>query len=529
MSIKIKASLGSKGAAEGTLANLKMRTHVMKRRSTEWRHRLSSAIVSGVLWLLCPVAMPAVPQLGDLDGDNQVTVLDLVRIANHVNRSQPLSDNLLLLADVNQDGFINDGDLRVVSNIILGFSAVPSLPLTTVRQLSPADGEANVAVTRETVFTLTFPLSESSIPTRANLYAEFGGRKILSRIQPSSDRKTITLFYTEPLPGSARMRVTFDPSGLKDIFGRELDLDGNGVPGGVLESTFDTLSITPVSNTAIIGRVFASELSASPGFAGTPVNKPLERVRVTVDGREQDLQTFTDAEGNFKLSPVPAGRFFVHVDGRTAIGSTWPGGAYYPVVGKAWEAIAGKEDNLAGGDGQIFLPLVRANTLQTVSATEVTKITFPAEVLRDHPELTGVELLVPPNNLLDENGARGGKLGIAPVPPDRLPQKLPPGLEFNIVFTVQSDGPQNFDQPVPVRFPNLADPKTGLKLAPGEKTALWSFNHDLGEWEIVGPATVTADGNFIETDLGVGIRQPGWGGFNPGTQTTTSPVNPDDT
>ena len=32
---------------------------------------------------------------------------------------------------------------------------------------------------------------------------------------------------------------------------------------------------------------------------------------------EQTLRAVTDTNGNFKLAPVPAGRFFVHIDGRT--------------------------------------------------------------------------------------------------------------------------------------------------------------------------------------------------------------------
>jgi len=45
---------------------------------------------------------------------------------------------------------------------------------------------------------------------------------------------------------------------------------------------------------------------------------------------------------------------------------------------------------------------------------------------------------------------------------------------------VQTDGPRNFDRPVPVRFPNLPDATTGEKLPPGAKSALWSFITTLG-------------------------------------------------
>src|SRR5262249_46219418 len=140
----------------------------------------------------------------------------------------------------------------------------------------------------------------------------------------------------------------------------------------------------------------------------------------------------------------------------------------------------------AGGTGEIFLPFIQADALKTVSETEETKITFVPSVVAANPALAGVEVRVPPNDLFSDNGTRGGKVGIAPVPPDRLPEPLPAGLNLPIVITIQTDGPQNFDRPVPVRFPNLPDPKTGVKLPPGAKTVLWSFNHDTGRWESQG-------------------------------------------
>lgn len=208
------------------------------------------------------------------------------------------------------------------------------------------------------------------------------------------------------------------------------------------------------------------------------------------------------------------------MDGRTATGSRWPSGTYYPFVGKAWEAVAGRTDNLAGGTGEIFLPRIPAGALQPVGAETTTVVTFPPEVLTAQPALAGVQLEVPPNALFADNGTRGGRLGMAPVAPDRLPEPLPPGLNLPLVITLQSDGPMNFDRPVPVRFPNLPDPVTGMTLAPGARTAIWSFNHDLGRWEIAAPARVTADGNLVVSDPGTGIRQPGWNGTAPGTWPT---------
>lgn len=92
---------------------------------------------------------------------------------------------------------------------------------------------------------------------------------------------------------------------------------------------------------------------------------------------------------------------------------------------------------------------------------------------------------------------------ISPVPPARL-------------FALPAIASHAFPT-VPVRFPNLPDPVTGVKLPAGAKTVLWSFNHDTGRWEAQGTATITGDGNFAETDPGVGVRQPGWHGVAPGS------------
>jgi hypothetical protein len=241
-------------------------------------------------------------------------------------------------------------------------------PLTTLREASPKNGEGDVAVTRRTIFRFTQPLAAATIFDLSRVHADFGGRRLLSRVELSSDRRTATLFYLENLPSSARVRVTFDGTGLSDFLGRAVDLDGDGQPRGGVQLDFDTLSITPVPATAVIGHVFASDKIAGPSNTDF-VNRPLAGVTITVDGAEETLRTTTDATGFFRLEPAPAGRFFVLVDGRTA--SNVPTGAHYPFVGKAWEAVAGRTDNLAAGTGEIFLPLIAIGTLQPV--TEVHK------------------------------------------------------------------------------------------------------------------------------------------------------------
>ena len=482
-------------------------------------------LLTGLAFLPCSFA--AERPLGDIDGDGVVSVLDIVNLNTHASKQGTLEEGKKIYADLNQDGVINDADREMMVKGILETETPENLPLAKVREASPTSGESNVAVTRETILYLTMPLSSNATIDTSKLYAKFGDRKLLTRAELSSDKRKVTVFYLEPIPTSATITVYLDSTGLSDLVNRPIDADGDGLAGGIYTTSFTTLGITALPGTGVVGRVVASEKASN----GDDV--PIAGAIITVDGMEESLRTLTDANGNFTLSPAPAGSFFVHIDGREApIGGQdmtkpFTERDYYPFVGKKWYAEAGNSQNKSGdiddtpnqggGTGVIYLPLVKAGSLKTVSATETTVVTAPPI---DDPSLNekmqGVKLEVPAGSLFSDDGSKGGSVGIAPVEPDRLPSPLPEGLDLPLVITVQTDGPTNFDRPVPVTFPNLPDPVTGEKLGPGEKSALWSFNHDTGKWEIVGPMTVTEDGDFVETDAGVGLLQPGWHGTRPG-------------
>jgi hypothetical protein len=477
-------------------------------------HLRNKGLVATWLWwlgMVCP--LHAADQLGDLDNDGVATARDLVLLRGHLTGAAPLPPEKAVLADINGDGAVNQADVDELIREILQTREPEMLPSASVRETSPMNGEADCALTRETVVYFSMPLSPTASLDTTRFYAHFGGRKILGRVELSSDRRKATLFHLQPLPSNARVQVVLDGAGLTDLLGRPVALSQGSEGDGIFRMAFDTLSITPIEGTAISGRVFASE--PGQGANGVTVDVPLAGVTVTVDGAEQTLRAVTDAMGNFTLSPCPAGSFFVHVDGRTSPQSSYPNGDYYPSVGKRWDAIAGSDENLAGNSddterGTIYLPRIRTGSMNAVSQTQDTVVEMPPSVLSEHPELEGLRLEVPANSLFADDGTRGGRVGIAPVPPDRLPSPLPLGLNPPLVITIQTDGATNFDRPVPVTFPNLPDPDTGRVLEPGETTALVSFNHDTGEWDVVGGMTVSEDGLTIITDRGVGVLQPGW-------------------
>jgi len=60
---------------------------------------------------------------GDVDGDGDVTVLDVLAIVNDILHIIPLSGEALIAADCNGDGQINVLDVIGVINVILGISS----------------------------------------------------------------------------------------------------------------------------------------------------------------------------------------------------------------------------------------------------------------------------------------------------------------------------------------------------------------------------------------------------------------------
>jgi hypothetical protein len=231
-----------------------------------------------------------------------------------------------------------------------------SQPLTRVTLTSPLEGEQGVAVTRETIITFSNPLASDAVVDGSVINVTQGGSALAARYEISEDRRKVRVFYSNKLPSNSRINVRFAGSLVNDLLGRAIDADRDGEAGGDLEFFFDTLNTVSFANTAVCGRVFASQLA--PGNDSESVNVPLGGVKVSVDGQEDTLFTFTDEFGDFRLDNAPAGRFFVHIDGREVLrevdGIRYPDLAYYPNVGKAWVSIPNEEVNI----GEVYLPLI---------------------------------------------------------------------------------------------------------------------------------------------------------------------------
>jgi alpha-tubulin suppressor-like RCC1 family protein len=460
--------------------------------------------------------------LGDVNGDEEINVKDFVMIVNHIQGIEYLTDtSKILQADANGDGLVNSYDLEESMKYRFGKANIPQLPLATVLNTSPYNGEADVSLSREFVVQFSMPIHEdtnlskilscnSNFPTTAKL---------------SGNRMKATLYLNgSRWSQNSEITVTLETKDLKDVLGRQFSVDSK------LQWSFTTVSTSGSDpSTSVSGYVFDSDDSNG--------EKPLEGVIISVPGKEEELNATTNSDGYFQLSGVPAGRFFVNVDGREVsvagedTSKLWSTRSYYAFVGKAWEATLGKDVNATrygsynengiyqpdNRDGKIFLPLIKSGALKTVDPNADTNISFVGGYLDDVNEsvrvmMQATSLSIPRGSLISDSGIPGGSVGIAPVAVDRLPEPLPDGLDLPLVITIQTDGATNFDRPIPATFPNADN------LEPGAKSALWSFDHDKGKWEISGPMTVSEDGLTISTDPGVGIRQPGWHGSAPGAQ-----------
>jgi hypothetical protein len=80
------------------------------------------------LAIAMPITVHAWPQrLGDLDGDGKATVVDLMLLLGHVNKTAPLSAALTLFADINQDGVVDNKDVAMLIDAIMGKTTLPAL------------------------------------------------------------------------------------------------------------------------------------------------------------------------------------------------------------------------------------------------------------------------------------------------------------------------------------------------------------------------------------------------------------------
>lgn len=500
--------------------------------------KLTSTCLSALVVLALAGSAFAQATAGDTDRDLDTDLTDFKKLVECATGPGGEVSPECTVANLDGSGGVDLLDFAVLQR---AFS-----PWSRITEMSPANAEDMVALTRETIITIPNGVDAATV-SNDNVFATFGGTKLTllndaPRVTP--DGKRIKLFYDPPLPPAARVRVTVLGSSIIDLAGNAVDADNDGVPGGTRIFDFDTCSTACIPNTTVFGFIFESKLRGAQGE-----DLPLVGVTICVEGIP-DLCAVTDATGRFELGVapsqgcplggVPAPEFIVHLDGKTvtAVGGNpfdrTTSGGFYPTITKTFRSNAGHtvqimQDNTAF---DMYLPFVADEVLQAVNPTQMTEIgltpegvtrfceLFPDECAANPNAADALKLMIPPGSFNNDDGTPGNMAGIFPVDSARLPAPLP-GAQVHIMdITVQSDGATNFDLPTPICFPNVPD-ADGNRLRPGDKTGLVSFNHDTGKWEFRGSMTGGPDDDgdgFSEAicpDAGVGVAAPGWHGVAP--------------
>ena len=380
-----------------------------------------------------------------------------------------------------------------------------------IESLSPAAGEELVSVTRETIVRFDEPVDPDTID-EDSFYVIANGTRVAGTTRVSSTEKFATILYDDPLPASTEIRIVVDGSKIIGRDGFALDANGDDEPGGLQNADFRTLPLTTIPGTNVFGFVRDSV-----------TEEPIIGATIRVDSLP-DKNVVTDENGRFELVDMPAPDFFVHIDGTTA--TNLEDGYVYPNVGKPFHSEPGQttQINMDGEAFDIFLPPLKETDIQALSATETTTVGFGDDGLsRLEGILPNIDpsffgefgLMINPGAAIDDAGTPATTAAIIPVEPDRIPAPLPSFLDPELVVSIQAPGATSFDVPPVITFPNLDG------LAPGEKSAIFSFDHDAGRWKVVGTGTVSEDRRRIVSDGGV-IQAPGWHLTQSGSQTKGS-------
>ena len=257
---------------------------------------------------------------------------------------------------------------------------------------------------------------------------------------------------------------------------------------------------------------FAASFTASGKTVGEPEdtkisgvvldksNNPIQGVTLHVEGTS--LTTQSDEQGQFVLQPAPVGKIISLADGSTAP----------PRDGLPWPKLEYELVTIAGRDNTIGMPiyLLPIDTPRGLLVDETHGGTLTLD------ELPGFEFTVIPGSATFPDGSKRGTVSVTLVHADKVPMVPNFGQQPRFIITIQPAG-THFNPPAAMTIPNVDG------FAPGQKTEMYSFDHDLGSFVSIGPATVSEDGTVIKSDPGVGVVKGGWHcGGNPQALGTTA-------
>jgi RHS repeat-associated protein len=242
-----------------------------------------------------------------------------------------------------------------------------------------------------------------------------------------------------------------------------------------------SLEVLPANTTAVTGRIMTAEA----------IPLPIPGVTVTLG----TAFVQTDPAGNFTLLAPPSGQNLLFVDGRTA---STPA-AQFPIVEVQVMVNATGPTRVPF---TIYLPVLDTGNpinLPLDAAGFTTQ-----EVIATTPRVPGLEVTIPQGTrIVGPDGNPVAQLVITPVPIDRSPMPFPPGKAAPLLFAINPGGAVP-SQPLPISFPNVTE------AAPGTTADMYYFDLAIGDWNIWGTGTVSADGTQVVSDPGSGLPRLAW-------------------
>ncbi|MBL9120460.1 MAG: Ig-like domain-containing protein [Phycisphaerae bacterium] len=299
--------------------------------------------------------------------------------------------------------------------------------------------------------------------------------------------------------GQSQITVPSDATGHADVeFTTGLDAGVNRV-----EATFPGNKTSPaVFTTYGIVRDYTKPTSFR-GLVLDNASRPIGNVKVTLKfGTTLVGPKLTNEQGQFEFTDLTNdGAVHVIVEGFLANklnGQPLPPGVKFPSLGYDTSIVPNAENTL--GKPILLPPMLPENTVTWDGQSDI-ELTCAG--------MEGLVFRVKANSMTLENGSTPTvnapvKLSLNQVHHDDIPMPMPNGVAPAFAWTFQPAA-ATFDPPVEIEYPNMS------VLPPGAMAYFLTFNHDLGEFEIMCPGRVSEDGSTIVTEPGTGLRLSGWG------------------
>ncbi len=402
---------------------------------------------------------------------------------------------------VSAPGFAVNSSTSITVNVPTGASTGP-ISVTTTGGTATSTGSFVVLATQDFSLTATpgtaTAIQGSQVSYAVSVAAQ-GGFTGLVTLAVAGVPPGATATFTPPVlsPGQVGT-LAVQTAGTTPLGSSTLTVSGSGVTsaGTVSHQQTVTISVVAAGQTALTGRVLDTD------------SNPVQGVTLTLAG----VSTKTDAAGNFLLQNVPAGADqFLFIDGSTAVPDQ-----KFPTFPALVTLVAGQVNQLPVTP---FLHPQKATGFVDISNSAVDRVVTD-------PSIPGLQLTIPAGvTVTGWDGQPNTQVSVRSVPLDRIPLPHPdPPIAARSVYFLYFNkvGGGTPSQPVPVTAPN------DLGLNPGDKADLWYYDEGptpgsaTQRWRKAGTATVSADGQTVSTDPGVGLPRFCCGAFCFAAQTTPS-------